>query len=168
MKTHDQVLISLRKIIRAIDLHSKRLERESGLTGPQLLIMQLIAGAGEVTAGVIAREVSLSQATVTSIIDRLERKRLLTRERNTEDKRKVMVSLTAAGNTALEKAPALMQESFIQRFDKLEEWEQSLLLSSLQRLGEMMNASDLDAAPLLDSSDAQLDDMGEHNAKGAS
>lgn len=168
MKTHDQVLISLRKIIRAIDLHSKRLERESGLTGPQLLIMQLIANAGEVTAGVIAREVSLSQATVTSIIDRLERKGLLVRERNTEDKRKVMVSLTTAGNTALEKAPALMQESFIQRFDKLEEWEQSLLLSSLQRLGEMMNASDLDAAPLLDSSDAQLDVMGEHNAKGTS
>lgn len=168
MKTHDQVLISLRKIIRAIDLHSKRLERESGLTGPQLLIMQLIANAGEVTAGVIAREVSLSQATVTSIIDRLERKGLLVRERNTEDKRKVMVSLTAAGNTALEKAPALMQESFILRFDKLEEWEQSLLLSSLQRLGEMMNASDLDAAPLLDSSDAQLDVMGEHNAKGTS
>lgn len=156
MKTHDQVLISLRKIIRAIDLHSKRLERESGLTGPQLLLLQLIANSGEVTAGVIAREVSLSQATVTSIIDRLERKGLLQRERNTDDKRKVMVSLTTEGKSALEKAPTLMQESFINRFDKLEEWEQSQLLSSLQRLGDMMNASDLDAAPLLDSSDAQL------------
>lgn len=161
MKTHDQVLISLRKIIRAIDLHSKRLERESGLTGPQLLIMRLIATAGDMTAGVIAREVSLSQATVTSIIDRLERKGLLARERNTDDKRKVMVSLTTQGKTAAAQAPALMQESFINRFDKLEEWEQNLLLSSLQRLGEMMNATDLDAAPLLDSSDAQLITRGE-------
>jgi DNA-binding MarR family transcriptional regulator len=156
MRTHDQVLISLRKIIRAIDLHSKQIERESGLTGPQLLLMQLIDTSGEITAGVIAREVSLSQATVTSIIDRLERKGLLQRVRNTDDKRKVMVSLTAEGRTALEKAPTLMQESFIKRFDQLEEWEQSLILSSLQRVGDMMNASDLDAAPLLDSSDAQL------------
>jgi DNA-binding MarR family transcriptional regulator len=156
MRTHDQVLISLRKIIRAIDLHSKQIERESGLTGPQLLLMQLIDTSGEITAGVIAREVSLSQATVTSIIDRLERKGLLQRVRNTDDKRKVMVSLTAEGHTALEKAPTLMQESFIKRFDQLEEWEQSLILSSLQRVGDMMNASDLDAAPLLDSSDAQL------------
>lgn len=156
MKRHDQVLISLRRIIRAIDLHSKRLERESGLTGPQLLLLRLIANAGQLTAGVIAREVSLSQATVTAIIDRLEQKGLLQRLRNTEDKRKVMLSLTLAGEAALAKAPPLLQESFITRFDRLEEWEQSLILSSLQRLGEMMNASDLDAAPLLDSSDAQL------------
>ncbi|MCW8917234.1 MAG: MarR family transcriptional regulator [Gammaproteobacteria bacterium] len=156
MKRHDQVLISLRRIIRAIDLHSKRLERESGLTGPQLLLLRLVANTGQLTAGVIAREVSLSQATVTAIIDRLEQKGLLQRLRNTEDKRKVMLSLTSAGKAALEQAPPLLQESFITRFDRLEEWEQSLILSSLQRLGEMMNANDLDAAPLLDSSDAQL------------
>lgn len=156
MKNYDQVLISLRQIIRAIDLHSKRLERESGLTGPQLLVLQLIQRAGEITAGVIAREVSLSQATVTSIIDRLERKGILQRQRSTDDKRKVMVSLTEAGEKALEKAPTLMQESFINSFNRLEDWEQALLLSSLQRVASMMNATELDAAPLLDSSDAQV------------
>lgn len=156
MKNYDQVLISLRQIIRAIDLHSKRLERESGLTGPQLLVLQLIQRAGEITAGVIAREVSLSQATVTSIIDRLERKGILQRQRSTDDKRKVMVTLTEAGEKALEKAPTLMQESFINSFNRLEDWEQALLLSSLQRVASMMNATELDAAPLLDSSDAQV------------
>jgi len=156
METYDQVLVSLRQIIRAIDLHSKRLERESGLTGPQLLVMQLIGSSGEITAGVIARNVSLSQATVTSIIDRLERKGLLRRERSTDDKRKVMVSLTAQGGKALEAAPTLMQESFINAFNRLEDWEQALILSSLQRVASMMNASDLDAAPLLDSTDEQV------------
>lgn len=74
MQTHDQVLIALRQIIRAIDLHSKKLERESGLTGPQLLIMQIIHEEGPVTSSVLARSVSLSQATVTTILDRLEKK----------------------------------------------------------------------------------------------
>lgn len=156
MKDHDQVLISLRKIIRAIDLHSKHIERESGLTGPQLLVMQLVATYGEVTAGVIARDISLSQATVTSIIDRLERKQLLRRERNKDDKRKVMVTLTDAGSIALAQAPTLLQESFIKAFSQLETWEQTLMISSLQRVAAMMNATDLDAAPLLDSTDAQL------------
>lgn len=156
MKTYDQVLISLRQIIRAIDLHSKRLERESGLTGPQLLVLQLIKRTGEITAGVIAREISLSQATVTSIIDRLERKGILQRQRSADDKRKVIVSLTEAGEKVLEKAPTLLQESFINSFDRLEDWEQALLLSSLQRVASMMNATELDAAPLLDSSDAQV------------
>lgn len=156
METYDQVLVSLRQIIRAIDLHSKKLERESGLTGPQLLVMQLIGTQGEMTSGVIAREVSLSQATVTTILDRLEKKGLLTRERSTHDKRKVMVSLTEKGGKALENAPTLMQESFIRAFNQLENWEQSLILSSLQRVSDMMNATELDAAPLLDSTDEQV------------
>lgn len=156
METYDQVLVSLRQIIRAIDLHSKKLERDSGLTGPQLLVMQLISTHGEITSGVIAREVSLSQATVTSILDRLERKGMLKRERSTTDKRKVIVSLTEEGVIALEKAPTLMQESFIRSFNQLEDWEQSLILSSLQRVSDMMNATDLDAAPLLDSTDEQV------------
>jgi len=158
METYDQVLVSLRQIIRAIDLHSKRLEKESGLTGPQLLVMRQIASHGELTAGVIAREISLSQATVTTIIDRLERKNLLQRERSPHDKRKVMLSLTAAGRATLDRAPALLQESFIESFTRLEPWEQTLILSSLQRLAGMMHAADLDAAPLLDSSDAQVID----------
>jgi len=154
VEMHDKVLISLRQIIRAIDLHSKRLERESGLTGPQLLVMQRLADCGEMTAGVIAREVSLSQPTVTSIIDRLERKGLLKRERSRNDKRKVWLSMTDAGRAALAKAPQLLQESFVRSFNRLEDWEQSLILSTLQRVAVMMNASALDAAPLLDSSGA--------------
>ncbi len=156
MEVYDQVLISLRQIIRAIDLHSKRLEKESGLTGPQLLVMQQLAGHGELTAGVLAREISLSQPTVTSIVDRLERKGLLKRQRNQHDKRKVMLSMTESGRVAVDKAPPLLRESFICSFNQLEDWEQTLILSSLQRVSDMMNAADLDAAPLLDSSNAQV------------
>jgi len=161
MEIYDQVLVSLRQIIRAIDLHSKKLERESGLTGPQLLIMQHIDTPGEMTSGVIARKVSLSQATVTSILDRLERKELLKRERSHTDKRKVIISLTKKGEQALEGAPTLMQESFINAFNQLEDWEQSLILSSVQRLSDMMNATELDAAPLLDSTNEHIIDSSE-------
>jgi len=156
METHDKVLVALRQIIRAIDLHSKKLERESGLTGPQLLVMKAIVQDDPVTAGQVAREVNLSQATVTSILDRLERKVYLRRERSNEDKRKVLIQLTEAGRAVLKQAPALMQENFILGFERLEEWEQNLILSSLQRVANMMQAGDLDAAPLLDSSDERV------------
>jgi len=121
-----------------------------------LLVMQTISYTESVTAGQIARDVNLSQATVTSILDRLEKKAYLQRERSKQDKRKVFICLTTAGDQVLEKAPTLMQESFILRFNRLEEWEQNLTLSSLQRVAEMMQAGDLDAAPLLDSSDEQV------------
>lgn len=64
------VLVSLRRLMRATDLHSRQLARSSGLTTPQLLLLQHIKSSGEVSIGALAHEVSLSQATVTSLIVR--------------------------------------------------------------------------------------------------
>lgn len=149
MNRHEEVLVALRRIIRAVDLQSKRLMQTSGLSGPQLMVMQAIERAGSVTAGNLARSVSLSQGTVTTILDRLEKKNLLRRVRSTEDKRKVVVFLSEEGKSALALAPTLLQESFIDSFQQLQDWEQHLLISSLQRIAQMMDAQNLDAAPYL-------------------
>ncbi|MBQ0754604.1 MAG: MarR family transcriptional regulator [Gammaproteobacteria bacterium] len=150
MAKHDEVLIALRKIIRATDLYSRRLSKDVGLTAPQLLIMQAIKARGEMTMGDIAAEVSLSQATVTTILDRLEKRELLMRQRGDKDKRRVYASLTESGAALLVRAPTPLQEEFMEQFEGLHEWEQSLILSSLQRVATMMDAQDLDASPVLD------------------
>ena len=150
MARHDEVLIALRKIIRATDLYSRRLSKEAGLTAPQLLILQAVSEHGEMTMGDIANEVSLSQATVTTILDRLEKRALLVRRRGDQDKRRVYAQLTGDGAELLSRAPTPLQEEFMEQFEKLREWEQSLILSSLQRVASMMNAEDLDASPVLD------------------
>jgi len=146
----DDVLIALRRIIRATDLYSRQLSREVGLTAPQLLVMQAIQAKDEITMGEIADEVSLSQATVTTILDRLEKRALIRRQRGESDKRKVYATLTESGSALVEHAPTPLQNAFIGRFSKLDDWEQTLILSSLQRVASMMNADQLDAAPLLD------------------
>lgn len=150
MARHEDVLISLRQIIRATDLYSRKLSKVSGLTSPQLLIMQAIGAKGEITMGDLANEVSLSQATVTTILDRLEKRQLIERKRGETDKRRVYATLTNDGAGIIEQAPTPLQEEFIARFDRLEDWEQSLILSSLQRVAAMMNAEDIDASPVLD------------------
>ncbi len=150
MARHEDVLISLRQIIRATDLYSRKLSKVSGLTSPQLLIMQAIGAKGEITMGDLANEVSLSQATVTTILDRLEKRHLIERKRGESDKRRVYATLTPDGSGIIEQAPTPLQEEFIDRFDRLEDWEQSLILSSLQRVAAMMNAEEIDASPMLD------------------
>ncbi|MGM0954162.1 MAG: MarR family winged helix-turn-helix transcriptional regulator [Pseudomonadota bacterium] len=149
MSSYDQVLVALRRVIRATDLHSKRLSKHAGLTGPQLLIMRTIRDLGEVTIGTIAEQVSLSQATVTTILDRLEHRELVYRVRSTRDKRKVHAHLTEKGEDILARAPNPLQEDFIEKYQSLEEWEQTMILSSLQRVANMMNADDIDASPVL-------------------
>ena len=150
MEKHDELLVALRKVIRAIDLHSKQLERQVGLTGPQLLVMRAITKFNGAMVKEIADHTNLSPATITSILDRLQSRELVIRQRCTEDKRKVGVYLTDAGIKALQAAPQMLQEHFIRRFDDLKDWEQSLLVSSMQRLAAMMNAEQLDASPLLE------------------
>lgn len=150
MARHDEVLVALRKIIRATDLYSRKLSKFAGLTAPQLLIMQAIVGRGEMTMGEIAQQVSLSQATVTTILDRLEKRGLLHRQRGSSDKRRVYARLTAAGEEIIKESPAPLQQEFMERFEQLRDWEQSLILSSLQRVASMMNAEDIDASPVLD------------------
>jgi DNA-binding MarR family transcriptional regulator len=150
MERFEEVLMALRRIIRAVDLQSKYLMQTSGLTGPQLLVLQAIDRGTAVSVSDIARQVSLSQGTVTSILDRLENKGLVARARSTIDRRKAVIRLTEGGAVALSQAPTLLQTRFVQAFLSLKDWEQTLILSSLQRVAEMMGAQDLDAAPLLE------------------
>jgi len=151
MEKHTDVLIALRRIIRAIDMRSRRLMQQAGFTGPQLLVLQALGQHGEMSAGELAREINLSQGTVTSILDRLEKRVLIQRVRSESDRRKVFITLTETGKEQLASAPTLMQEHFIERFDELKDWEQHQILASLQRLAEMMDAQDIDAAPVLDT-----------------
>ena len=150
MEKIEEVLVALRRVIRATDLHSKHLAKTTGLTAPQMLLMQTIKSKGNMTIGELATFMSLSQATVTSIVDRLEKRQLVARERSTTDKRKVHALLTDSGIAALKSAPIPLQHQFTRQFDTLEAWEQSMIIASLQRIAHMMDAHNIDAAPLLD------------------
>jgi DNA-binding MarR family transcriptional regulator len=145
----DQVLSALRRVIRAVDLHSRQLVRTHGLTSPQLLALNTLLRSGELTVGELARKLSLSESTVTDILNRLGKRGLVARSRSPEDKRRVLVMATDQTRELLKDAPPLLQERFLDELRDLAEWEQNLLLSSLQRIATMMDAEHIDAAPVL-------------------
>jgi DNA-binding MarR family transcriptional regulator len=144
------VLVALRRVIRATDLHSHELVRTSGLTTPQLLLLQTIRNRSDMTVGAIAEEMRLSQATVTNILDRMELRKFISPKKSGKDRRKVYITLTKAGKDALRNAPVPLQDSFVNQFRNLKDWEQNMIIAALQRVAYMMDAENLDAAPLLD------------------
>jgi len=150
MNRVDEVLIALRRIIRATDLHSKYLVKTTGLTTAQLLLMRSVREKGAVSIGELADDIHLSQATVTTILDRLEGRHLISRNRSTEDKRKIHIHLTDDGLKIISNSPVPLQVDFVRKFRGMQEWEQTLVLSSLQRLAGMMDDSGIDAASILD------------------
>lgn len=151
MENIKSVLVALRRIMRATDIHSRYLIKHSGLTMPQLILMQALSKHSNSSISELAKLINLSQATVTTIVFRLEKQFLIERKRDTNDKRRFNLMLTKKGKTALKNTPTLMQEQFINRFGKLELWEQTQIISTLQRVAHMMDANDIDASPILQS-----------------
>lgn len=134
----EELFSSVRRIMRAFDLHSKTLLKDVGLTGPQLMILSTVTKSGRITVTEIAKQVSLSQATVTNVLTRLERQGLVTRTRDDVDKRKVDIEATEKTKEILEGGPGLLQWDFYERFSQIKDWEQSLLVYAVQRLADMM------------------------------
>lgn len=151
MSDHDQILIALRRITRAIDLQSKRLLKETGLTAPQLVVLRALDREGPLAPSRIASYVVLSPATVTTIVERLARMGLVERHKRPSDRRGIEIRLTQKGKTAYDGAPELLQAGFLKRFRDLPSWEQHMLLAAMERIAGLMDAGDLDAAPILAS-----------------
>lgn len=144
-----QVLGALRRMTQALDTHSKKLEQTAGLTVPQVLVLEALRPeTGPLSAGPLAGRVSLSQGTVTSILDRLESKGLIRRVRDRADRRKVLVSLTAAGRKGLAAAPPLLQTHFVQNFEGLPAAQQQRLVDAFEQVAGLMRAPESTELPI--------------------
>lgn len=148
-----EVLRTIRQIVRKVSEHSKAMYQEVGLTVPQLMCLKAIGDleeeSDEVTVVMVAKQLDLSAATVSRIVDRLTRANLVTRERRAKDRRKVCLSLTAAGLERFQTLPIPLQEMFVRRLSDLPSKERTTLLASLQRIAVLMEAAEIDAAPML-------------------
>ncbi|MFH1741916.1 MAG: GNAT family N-acetyltransferase [bacterium] len=145
----DQVLVGLRRIMRAVDLHSRKLMQKYDMTVPQLIVLREITRHGEVSIGELTKRVSLSNATVTGIVDRLEQRGWVQRSRGQEDRRQVLVRAAEEAPTILKNTPPLLQERFLAELESLQKSEQGEILSALEKIASMMNAENLEASPVL-------------------
>ena len=136
----EEMLVTIRQIIQAIDMHSRVLVKEYGLTAPQLVVLRSVTKEKALTVGSIAKKVSLSQATVTGIIERLSQRNLVLRNRSSKDRRRVIIKPTP-------ECHALMQEVFVNQFVDLEEWERLMLLSALKKIVKLMNVKPVEPSP---------------------
>ena len=144
-----RILTAIRRVIRSVDVYSRKIYSQVGLTTPQLLCLDTLGKKEHMITKELAKNVNLSESTVIGIVDRLEAKQYLTRTRSNEDRRKVYLSLTEAGRGILIETPSLLQDKFSLALSKLDTNEQNTIAQSLERIVELMEAKDMDASPNL-------------------
>lgn len=153
-----RILRSLRRVIRAVDKYSCKLDTELGLTTPQLLCLDALAKSSTLlTLSGLAASINLGVSTVNGIIDRLEAKQYLVRQRSTVDRRQVFLVLTAAGRGIVEAAPSLLQDRFSASLGKLSPTKQKTITEVLELVVKLMEVDDADTSPHLFVDDEEID-----------
>jgi MarR family transcriptional regulator, organic hydroperoxide resistance regulator len=144
-------LTAMRRILRTAEHNSKAVMQQTGLTSSQLIFLQMLEGEQEQTAGFIASRMGITQATTTALIQKLEAMGVINRRKGEQDKRQVWLSLTDKGRQVLSIAPDGIHARFHARFSELEDWEQTMLVSSLERVAFMLDDDKSSVAAILDT-----------------
>jgi DNA-binding MarR family transcriptional regulator len=138
LPVEEQMIVALRRITRAADIHSHLLQRDFGVTGPQLSTLRVVQRMQPVSTGALARAAFIGYATLTGILDRLEEHGYVTRTRDPADRRTVILNMTREGEKLLASAPSLLQTRLSEELRRMPSSEQSTLLNSLMRVATLM------------------------------
>jgi DNA-binding MarR family transcriptional regulator len=128
-KTISETMQSLRRIFKTIQDYSQEVSDKFGVTGPQLWALKTIAQDGSLPLGELSKTMYLHPSTISGVIDRLEGKGYVVRDRDTGDRRVVNVQLTLKGKRLVSRAPNPIQGKMVYQ--------------SVQRLVEIMEAQNL-------------------------
>src|SRR6266446_2665516 len=104
-----RVLTLFRQIVAAAKRHFQSVQEECGISGAQLWALWQISADPGIQVGNLARHMSIHQSTASNLVDRLESKSLIRRERTRSDHRVVRLFPTAAGHSLLKNAPGPMR-----------------------------------------------------------
>ncbi len=141
-KNSMQILMRLRQIIQEMSRHSKQLQEKYKITLPQLICLNEIAEHGPIAIGALTQIVFINNSTVTGIIDRLETRKLVQRVRISKDRRQVHVEITQAGLNFLKNAPTPIHHRFMEKLEKMDSKDISVLLWGLELLVDMLGQTD--------------------------
>jgi DNA-binding MarR family transcriptional regulator len=146
-----RILQSLRRIIRAVDIHSRKLATQHKITGPQLGCLLAVKENGPITSSRLAQKVYLSPSTIVGIVDRLEEKGLVQRRRDSKDRRLIHICITEAGEDLVAAAPSLLQDTLANALLELPESEQISITMALEKLVDLTESRHIGAAPILET-----------------
>lgn len=148
---YTEILINIRKIVRSLNLESKKIQKEYGVSIPQLMCLDYLGNKDELksTQGEIARYLNLNASTMSGIIDRLESKGYVARLPNPSDKRTVYISLTSKGLKLIDSSPQLLHHQLSRHLQKLPADKIREINEALKVLVQSLDIEKIPASPLM-------------------
>jgi DNA-binding MarR family transcriptional regulator len=146
-----EIVDDLRRIFQAVHSYTRRAKKESGLTGPQLWAIKMIADSGSIRVSDLSRKMYLHPATVIGILDRLTRLDLIKKTRSRKDRRVVHVSLTKAGKEVVGRSPEVAQGMIVSGLEALSAQRLGKISDGMSEMVRILQAQELPPKLLLSS-----------------
>ncbi|MCG8311180.1 MAG: MarR family transcriptional regulator [Cytophagales bacterium] len=146
-----EIIVSIRKIVRSLNLESKAIQKDFGLSITQLLCLGHLQNspAYRSTHRELMEMLSLNSSTVSGILKRLEKRGYIARISNESDKRSKSITLTASGIKLLEETPNVLHDRLAEKLDKLSVENKKMVQKSLNIIISAMEIKEMEASPLL-------------------
>jgi DNA-binding MarR family transcriptional regulator len=139
------IVVGLRRIVRALELYSAEVRRDFGLTAPQLWALKTLAHSGPLTTGELALALMVHQSSTSLLVARLERRGLVRRIRQKEDRRFVRIELTERGGALAAEAPEPAQGRLLHGLERMPERRRQEIRRALDDLVGAMEAEGVEA-----------------------
>jgi DNA-binding MarR family transcriptional regulator len=132
----DHVFVALVKAADTLALQVEQLFKPAGLSATQYNVMRILRGADPhgLACRAIGDRMISHDPDITRLLDRMEKRDLITRERQTDDRRVVKTRITAAGLAALQVLDGPVHEMHKRQFQRLSAAKLKTLSSLLDDL----------------------------------
>ena len=140
--SHLDTLKKFRIVIRSAQRHSAWVEKQCGVSGAQLWVMQELHEHSGLRVGEIARRMAIHQTTASNLLDSLERRGYVVKTRDRDDQRVVKLALSDQGAELLLRAPAPARGLLTEALRKLDAPDLLKLNEGLQALLECMDGEE--------------------------
>lgn len=136
------VFYPLRRLVHALHVASRETERRLGVTGAQLFVLTQLRATPSLSINALAERTMTHQSTVSVVVRRLVRRKLVKKVRAEDDARRVELTLTAPGIALLKRAPEVLQVRLAGAIGALPAAERRALARGLEHLVSELGVGD--------------------------
>lgn len=122
-------------------LNQQQIANQLNISNYDFITIQILEETGPITAGEIAKRTGISTGSVTALLDRLEKEHYIQRERDPDDRRKVLIVPQYNDKQDVQELYNDLNHSMLGLFQSYDTSEQRAIIDFLEKASEVLETN---------------------------
>jgi len=152
----NDIVVRIRRLRRSVYHDYIRTSRQFGLTETQSDVLRTLLTHGTMSSANLSRNLYVTPANITGVIDRLVKKGLVERVRQQVDRRVALISLTESGKELSEQLPDPIENKLISGLENLAPEQVQVLGEAMKKIIDLIGVESTSDVPIGSESESQV------------